>query len=475
MNTGGRGDVCILRRVTSFLFVLILVLAAFSSTALAAEPSFTGDPASYAWMLIDAESGKELESENADQKIEPASTTKIMTLLVALEKGNLSDTVKISGHADRMSGSTCELDEGLEVNMGNLLTAMMMVSGNDAATAVAEHLGGGSEQNFVDMMNAKAQELGMTNTHFVTPHGKHEEDHVTTVSDMAILARAAMENSKFMEIVDRSTYTLPENNMKYDNTNFLVRKDREEYYAYANGMKTGSTEEAGACLVASASKDGMKLIVLLFKDTATEEGRDRWTDAKNLFDFGFSNYRTLKISEVLKDTPPLQQTVENCSATDEKGGLLEFAAPSEDTYVTLPSNVANGLLDGTDNVQIEPAFTAVIPLQAPIVKDQVLGTVTYKSEKTGEVIYTGSLVASRDVLQAGTESSVKGGTAVATLPPTIPEQLVKKSDHSGIWLWLLIPVALIGFLVFRLLTVNKKRRKRYSTRKKPQYSYKIRR
>ncbi len=473
MNTGGWGDVFILRRVTSFLLLFVLLFAVFTSSALAAEPQYTGDPEAYAWMLIDADSGEVLAAENENEIIEPASTTKIMTLLLALEKGNLSDTVTISGHASRQGGSSCELNEDSEVNLEHLLNAMMMASGNDAATAVAEHLGGG-EEGFADIMNAKAKELGMANTHFVTPHGMHEEDHVTTVSDMAILVRAAMKNQTFMDIVDQSSYTLPENNRKYPNTNKLMDPEDEYYYPYATGIKTGSTREAGDCLVASASKDGTRFIVLLFKDTATSVGRDRWTDAKSLFDYGFKNYQTLKLSEALKDAQPVQQTVENCSTTDENGGLLEFVSPSEDTYVTLTNDTAAGLLNGSDSVQVETTFT-MTPLQAPIQKGQVLGSVTYKSEKTGETIYTGSLVASRDVLQAGTESSVKGGTAVATLPPTIPEQLIKKSDHSGIWLWLLIPVALIGFLVFRLLTVNRKRRKRYSTRRKPQYSYKIRR
>lgn len=460
-----------MRRVTSFLLLFILIFAAFTGSALAADPDYPGDPSGYAWMLIDADSGRVLASENKDETIEPASTTKIMTLLVALEKGNLSDTVTISGHASRRGGSSCHLREGAEINLKNLLTAMMMASGNDAATAVAEHLGG-DEEGFAELMNAKAQELGMTNTHFITPHGMDEEEHVTTVSDMAILVRAAMKNQTFVDIVDRVSYTLPENNREYNNTNKLMDAEDEYYYPYATGMKTGSTEKAGDCLVATASKDGMRLIALLFK---YDDGDERWTDAKSLFDYGFKNYRTVKLSEVMADTPPVQQTVENSSATDEKGGLLEFASPSEDTRVTLSNDTAKGLLDGSDSVKVETTFTGVTPLQAPIQKDQVLGSVTYKSEKTGEPIYTGSLVATRDVLQAGTESSVKGGTAVATLPPTIPEQLVKKSDHSGIWLWLLIPAALIGFLVFRLLTVNKKRRKRYSTRRKPQYSYKIRR
>lgn len=454
------------------LFLILFVM--LTGTALAAEPAFPGTIGAEAWMLFDADSGEVLaSSDNVDEKIEPASTTKIMTLLVAIESGKLNETVTVSGHAHRVGGSSCYLDEGEEIKLQNLLTAMMMVSGNDAATAVAEFLGE-SEEGFAAMMNAKAIELGMTGTNFVTAHGMHDENHYTTLNDMKKLTSAAMKNATFMDIVDRVSYTMPENNQTYDNTNELLDSSNSSYYyAYANGMKTGSTKNAGACLVASATKDDMNLICLLF-NYPEEKGDNRWPGAKELFDFGFSKYSTVDLTALLANTTPVQEMVENCSATDEKGGLLEFSLPGEGTYVTLAKDVAQGLKSGTDEVEVDAVFASGTPLQAPIQKDEVLGTVTYKSKSTGEPLYTGPLVATRDVLQAGTESNVNGGTAVTTLPPTIPEQLIKKTDHSGIWLWLLIPTGLIAFLVFRLLTLNRKRRKRY-TRKKPQYSYKIRR
>ena len=447
----------------------------FSGTALAAEPQFTGDVASVYYLLADADSGRVLASSGNDtEHLEPASTTKVMTLLLALEKGNMNDEVTISAHASGMGGSSCHLKQGAKIKMQNLLTAMMMVSGNDAATAVAEHIGGGNEQTFIDMMNAKAKELGMNDTNFVTPHGMHKDDHYTTLNDMKILVSAAMKNSAFMDIVDRPSYTLPENNSKYDNTNFLLKQDGDYRYPYANGMKTGSTDQAGACLVASASHDNMNLICLLFKDTSAD-GKERWPDAKDLFDYGFNTFSTVRLSDVMKDTEPVQKQVENCSTTDEKGGLLEFAPPSEDASVTLSKAAAAGLLDGTDSVEIVPTFVTGDTLQAPIQKDQVLGSVAYKSKNTGETLYTGQLIATRDVLQAGTESNVNGDTAVTKLPPMIPEKISENNGHSGIWLWLLVPAGLIGFLVFRLLTQNRKRRKRFAPRRKPQYSYKIRR
>lgn len=463
-----------MRRITSFFVVLILVCAMFSGTALAAEPQFTGTIGAKAWMLLDADSGKVLGSSgNGDERIEPASTTKVLTLLVALEKGNMSDDVTISAKAAGMGGSSCDLKNGSKVNLKNLLTAMMMFSGNDAATAVAEHIGG-SVEGFAELMNAKAKELGMNSSNFVTPHGMHNENHYTTLNDMAKLTMAAMHNTAFMEIVNRPSFTLPENNRNYPNTNQLMIPDNKYYYPYANGMKTGSTTVAGDCLVASASHEGTNLICLLY-NYPDDKGDNRWPAAEELFNFGFSKFTTVQLSDVLKDTEPLQKQVENCSSSDEKGGLLEFAPPSEGAFVTLSKEVEAGMLAGTDSVEVVPVFVNGDTLQAPIQKGAVLGTVTYKSKNTGDTLYSGPLVAARDVLQAGTESNVNGDTAVTILPPMIPEKLSENNGHSGIWLWLLVPAGLIAFLVFRLLTQNHKRRKRFAPRKKPQYSYKIRR
>ena len=468
-----------MKRLASFLFIFVIVFTLLTGTVFAAAPAYTDDVTAQYWMLIDADSGMVLDdSGNVDKQIEPASTTKIMTCILALEKGNLSDTVIVSRKAAGISGSTCNLVEGEEINLENLLNAMMMVSGNDAATAVAEHISG-SASSYVDMMNAKAQELGMTSTHFYNVHGKHTEegDHHTTVADMAKLAIYAMKNPTFMGIVDKSSYTLPADNKRqsqlYKNTNKLCDRDSEYYYSAANGMKTGSTNFAGGCLVASASKNGMNLIALLFKDDS-QDGRGRWPDARSLFEFGFDNYRTVDLQELLVDVKPVQAQVENYAANDVSEGLLEFAGPEPGmVYKTLPKDVVEGLLNGTDSLEPVPTFTS--PLQAPILKGSILGTVQYKSKNTGEVVCSDNLVATRDVLQAGTEPNASGGTAVATQPPIIPEKLKTQRDNSGIWLWLLIPAGLIVFLVFRLFTVNRKKRKRYSTRRKPQYSYKIRR
>jgi len=468
------GDDSILRKAVSFLILLIFIFAMFPGAALASEPQFTGTISAQSWMLFDADSGKVLaSSDNRDDKIEPASTTKIMTLLVALEKGNMSDEVTISANAASVAGSSCNLKQGAKIKMQNLLTAMMMASGNDAATAVAEHIGG-SVDSFVALMNDKAAELGMTNTHFVTPHGLHDENHYTTLNDMQKLASAAMKNQAFMDIVDRSSFVLPENGVEYRNTNMLLRNDSEYKYAYANGMKTGWTDEAGVCLVASASHDGMNLICLLY-NYPYEKKNYRWDGAKELFDFGFTNYQTVSLSEIMDKTDPVQVMVQNCSTTDEKGGLLEFTPPVDGVYVTLSRTTAQGLLNGSDTVKVDTVFTAGDSIQAPVQKDQLLGTVTYKSAATGDVIYTGSLIASRDVLQAGMEANVNGDTAVTKLPPMIPEKISEKKDRSGVWIWLLIPAGLIGFLVFRLLTMNRKRRRRLAPRRRPQYSYKIRR
>ncbi len=465
----------IVRKVISFLLLIVLVFTVFSGTALAADPQFTGTIGAKAWMLLDADSGRVLESSNnADERIAPASTTKILTLLVALESGKLNEDVTMSTHAAAVGGSTCDgLKAGKKYNLKNLLTAMMMRSGNNAATAVAEFLGV-NEEGFADLMNAKAKELGMDNSHFVTPHGMHNDDHYTTLNDMAKLARAAMKNSDFMSIVGKKSFLMPENNITYVNTNPIVDSENKFYYPYANGMKTGSTNQAGDCFVASASHDGMNLICLLF-GYPDDKGDYRWPAAQELFDFGFNSYKTISLSDVTKDLPPVQAPVENCATTDEKGGLLEFAQPGKDVSVTLPKEAAQGLIDGTDSVEAKTVFAKGEKLLAPIQKDEVLGTVTYTSKNTGTTLYSGPLVATRDVLQAGTESNVQGGTAVTKMPPMIPEAISDKKDQGGIWLWLIIPVGLIGFLVFRLVTQNHKRRKRFAPRRKPQYSYKIRR
>jgi D-alanyl-D-alanine carboxypeptidase len=247
-----------------------------------------------------------------------------------------------------------------------------------------------------------------------------------------------------------------------------MRSDNDGYYPYAIGGKTGSTNQAGACLIAMASNDGMNLISLIFKDDS-KDGRNRWPIAKSMFDYGFNNYITIDIQSLLDKATPVQVQIENYASSDQSDGLLEFEGPqSAGTLATIDKAAAEGILNGTDTIESETTYTHA--LQAPVLKGDVLGTVTYKSTATGDIIYQGSLIATRDVLQAGTEPDASGATAVTVVPPINIEEL---KPNDSIYYWLLIPVALIVFLVVRLLTVTRRKRKRFKNRR-PHYSYRIR-
>ena len=457
------------------LVLCLVTLFGSAGTALAEKDSgYTGDLSSFgAVLLIDADSSTVLVKHNETEKVEPASTTKIMTCLLALENSKMDDEVSISAKAASASGQELGLVENETVKMGDLLNAMMMYSGNDAAIAIAEHVGGGDVSKFVDMMNAKAKALGMEGTHFANPNGLHDDNHYTTAADMAKLAQAALKNQEFVKIVNQGSFTMPKSNKRpektYKNTNFLMLKDKTDYYySYATGVKTGDTPKAGACLVASATKSDMNLICLIYNDTSTD-GVKRWSSAKSLFDYGFDNYTTVDLQTLLDKAEPVKVQIENFATTDDSDGLLTFDGPSSSgTLVTLKKTTVDGIQNGKDTIEADPDYTS--DLQAPILKDDVLGTVIYKSKATGETIYKGNLIASRDVAAAGSEADASGGTAVSVMPAVNVEDLNK--HDSDIYYWLIIPGLLIALLVWRLLTVQRRKRKRFS-KKRPHYSYRI--
>lgn len=448
-----------------------MILTVFLGTASATQ-EFTDDVKVKVAMLIDADSGEVLfETDNIDKQIRPASTTKIMTCILALENADLTDEVKISSNAGGLRGSTLGITTGETIVMKDLLTGMMVASGNDAAVAVAEHVAD-SVDAFVVMMNQKAEELGMTNTVFTNPHGLDKEEPLVTVRDMAKLAQHAFANPVFREIVETETFDMPMEDAKtIKNTNHLIRKDEEDdYYPYANGMKTGATPEAGRCIVASATKDGMNLICLLFGDP-DENGPNRWPLAKKLFDHGFNNYATSDLASLLVNVDPVQVQVQDYAINDESSGLLEFEADDfSDIYVTLDKDVMSKILDGTYTVSANKTFGSDI--LAPVEQGEMLGTVTYTCDDTEDVLYSGNLIAPRAVAVSGMEPDASGNTAVETMPPTVPEEIVTAGDNKLIWIWLIIPVGLVVFLVIRLITVNKRKRRRFK-RRRPHYSYRI--
>lgn len=261
------------RRIAALVLVIILLCQA---AAAAAPPSIGAEAA----VLMVAKPRRVLFEKNQYSIMYPASTTKMMTLLTALERGNLSSTVTVSPRAAGCEGSSLELKSGDKLTLKDMLYGMMLVSGNDASEAVAEHIAG-SVPAFVDMMNARVQRMGLLSTHFSNPHGLPDPaNHYTTAYDLANLTAYAYQNAEFVRIVSTPEYPVNFRSRglaeRVANTNKLLKS-----YPGANGVKTGYTEAAGECLVAAAKRRDVQLIVVILNSET------RWEDAAKLLDYGF--------------------------------------------------------------------------------------------------------------------------------------------------------------------------------------------
>ncbi len=256
--------------LTIFLLCQAVALAAPVAPKVGAEAA----------VLMDAATGRILYAINPDAYMYPASTTKMMTTLVALEKGKLDSIVTVSRRAASCEESSLGLKAGDRLYLRDLLQGMMVVSGNDAAEAVAEHIAG-SVPAFVDLMNARADKLGLTHTHFANPHGLPDpNNHYSSARDLAVIAAEALKNPEFARIVAVRDYTVPLLNrpwLRVSTTNSFLKT-----YPGAIGVKTGSTKAAGDCLVAAAKRGNTRLIAVLLNDD------DRWEDAPSLMNYGFS-------------------------------------------------------------------------------------------------------------------------------------------------------------------------------------------
>ncbi len=232
--------------------------------------------------LIDGKTGELLGEKEGELKIYPASTTKILTCIIALEEGKakLGTDAVISSRAMSQDGTNLGLRPDMPISLQEVLYGMMLVSGNDAAVSVAETVGG-SYERFIEMMNEKAASIGVSHSHFVNPNGLTDPNHYTTAKDMVKIAAYAMRNPDFREIVKEPTY-----HMTYRNGLWRGIENRNEFltsgYEGANGVKTGMTEAAGECLVASAERNGELLIVAFYDDT------NRWNETKTWLDYGFA-------------------------------------------------------------------------------------------------------------------------------------------------------------------------------------------
>jgi D-alanyl-D-alanine carboxypeptidase (penicillin-binding protein 5/6) len=327
-------------------------------------PSITADAA----ILMDAGTGQVLFEKNAGLKKPPASTTKIMTALLALEGGNLQETVTVSPHAASTGEASLELAAGEIFTLQALLYGALLESGNDACVALAEHIGG-TEENFVLLMNQKAKLIGADSTNFKNTNGLPAAEHYTTAKDLATITRYALHNQVFKQIIGTRNIII-ESSMgtrHLSNTNRLLWS-----YDGADGVKTGTTVEAGCCLVASAAREGRKLISVVLNSD------DRWTDSIKLLDYGFERFESLR---VIERGAVVGSAVVKEGITDE---VLAVASAGLD--VVVPK-------DG--EVSLEKVVSIERQITAPVVKGQPIGRITAKIK--GEVVGSAELVSDRDV------------------------------------------------------------------------------
>ena len=348
------------------LIVIILLICQTVPAYAAGEPYVSADAA----VLMDARTGQVLYERNPHKRRAPASTTKIMTALLALEIGRMDQLVTVSPQAARVEGSSIYLQQGEQISFADLVSGALIKSGNDACAAIAEYIAGGIG-GFAELMNLKAIAIGAWDTHFVNPHGLPAREHYTTAYDLGLIAVHALRNEKFAEIVSTREKTIDGPGEGWDrrltNTNQMLWK-----YNWADGVKTGTTSEAGQCLVTSASKDSRRLVAVVLRSG------DRYVDTIKMLEYGFDNFEHRQVTvagEVLRMLPVREGMSDRVA--------VKFAA---DLAVLVPKNRPEAL-------EIETEITPT--LAAPVLKGQKVGML--KVNVDGRTIGNVELVASAAV------------------------------------------------------------------------------
>ena len=330
-------------------FVLCLFAAVLLSALLVPMVALTEQPSLSARHAVIYEplTGTFLYDRNGDKEAPMASTTKIMTALVALKKGNLDTSVTIPKEACGIEGSSIYLVEGEVLTLEQLLYALLLQSANDAATAIAIAVGG-TQEDFVSMMNQEAEALGLAHTHFTNPHGLDNQEHYTTARDLAVITAAAMEIPLFCEMVSTVKYSIPHStpggSRLLVNHNKLLRM-----YEGATGVKTGFTKHSGRCLVGAAIRDGITLI------TVTLDAPNDWQDHIRMFEHGFSRMENRLIYDIGQYTCEIPLWGEEgtvlCSNSEPLYAILPKGATAPDISLDLPHYlvppVKNGQAIGT--------------------------------------------------------------------------------------------------------------------------------
>ena len=424
--------------------IFCLVLAAvLCCTPVLAAPAPVHKVDAKAAILYEVNTDTILMEQDADMKLFPASTTKLMTALIALEYGNPDDIVTVTSEAvDGLYelGSASYLLNGEQISFMDLMRYLLIGSGNDAANALAIHVSG-SVEGFVELMNNKARELGMKNTNFTNPHGLHNEEHYTSARDLLILTKVVMENEIIAELVAEDELVLPVTNKhdrtttKYTTNHLLSRKSTGEYYYEgAIGIKTGTTTPAGLCLVAGCVKGDYTYYSVVLGAQKTEGVSGQFAETIKLFNWGaatWSQQVMLSSSQPITDVP--------VRLGDEK-----------DTVVVRPSESITAMLPNTfETTDLKLDYTLVEDVVAPVKQGDVLGqlTVTYEDKS-----YELDLVAADDVERSTMLYVLDRVTAFFT-------STTFKIIVAAI-------VALIAILVAYAILINRKRAKRRKNRRR---------
>lgn len=321
------------------------------------------------YIVYDRISKSMIIGKNEDVKSAMASTTKIMTTIVILEKADLNEKVTVSAKAGGTGGSRLGLKRGDKASVRDLLYGLMLRSGNDAAVALAEHVGG-SVKEFAELMNEKAIELGLTNTHFVTPHGLDDANHYTTALELAKLTDYAMNNETFAKIVGTKSTTIYINNQprQINNTNELLG-----VLNGVVGVKTGFTNNAGRCLVTETKRNNMDIITIVL---GADTKKDRTKDSVNLIEYTFSKYKMYNLEEqIIKEFNKWKNINEK--------RILIIKGKTSNPKLALGA-IEKATIPICDNDKIEYSINALTEVEAPVEQWNVMGTLTVKLN--GEIL-----------------------------------------------------------------------------------------
>ncbi|MDO5397857.1 MAG: D-alanyl-D-alanine carboxypeptidase family protein [bacterium] len=368
-----------MKRIISSLIAVLIFICGISVHA---ENNNAGtaklETEAKACILIEASTGEVLYEDNPDEQLPIASVTKIMTMLLIMEQieaGTLSfDTmIPVSENAMSYGGSTMFLEAGEQLSVNDMLKGIAVASANDGCVAMAEYIAGG-ESAFVDMMNKRASELGMKNTHFMNTNGLDEDNHYSSARDVSIMSRELMKHEKITEYTSIWTDSLRDGKFELANTNKLIR-----FYTGANGLKTGSTSKALCCLSAAAKRDDMQLIaVVLGAPTSVK----RFESARNLLDYGFANYGIKKLA-----------------SKGEEVSREDIAKGDKDSFSAVIDEDITELVKKSDNAECEKQIEIDRDITAPIHAGDRVGTIRFMRGDTE--IDSAAIVSAEDVEKEG--------------------------------------------------------------------------